>query len=187
VAALVNNLKDDTAMFHEIIKANKEKFDTLGLLMGLAHRDMGDSANRRLLYKYARKIGYYSEFRGNDATLLQLKNSGGLRYIRRAHASDSIANYAVQITYVYSAELAYVQGTQAAIDAAQEVIDFQLAPDGGPEKWPVFIKEPHQWLVFFNRIYVEQGWTKNYIGNMEERLPLAERLLVFLQKEYDLE
>ena len=186
VEALVNNLKDDTVMFHAVIQSNQKKMDTLGLLVGLAHKDMADSANRRLLYKYARKIGFYSEFRGNDATLLQLKNSGGLRYIRRDHAADSIATYAVQVTYIYSAEQMYVQASQAAMDAAQEVLDFNLARDGGPEKWPVFIKDPHQWQVFINKVYTEQGWTENYINNMKERLPLAEGLLRFLQKEYDL-
>jgi hypothetical protein len=79
VAALVSNLKDDTAMFHEIIQANKEKFDTLGLLSAMRHKNMSDTANRKLLYKYARNMSYYSEFRGNDATLLQLKNSGGVK------------------------------------------------------------------------------------------------------------
>jgi hypothetical protein len=187
VASLVQNLKDDTAMFHDIIRDNKVKMDALGDLAGLRHKDMNDSANRRLLYKYAKRIGYYSMFRGNDATLLQLKNSGGLRYIRRDHAADSIASYAVQITYVYSAEQMYVQGTQAAIDAAEEVIQFDLPGDGGPDAWPVFTKDPRQWLVFFNKVYTEKGWTENYVRNMEDRLPLAERLLVFLRKEYDLD
>ncbi len=187
VAALVNNLKDDTAMYRETIEANKEKVETLKLLVGLRHKNMADSVNRKLLYKYSGKIGYYSEFRGNDATLLQLKNSGGLRYIRRDHAADSIANYAVQVTYVYSAEQVYSQATQAAVDAAQGVLEFDLPRDGGPEAWPVFIKEPLQWQVFFNKIYIDQGWDENYIRNMEDRLPLAERLIVFLQKEYDLD
>jgi hypothetical protein len=187
VSSLVQNLKDDTAMFHNVIRENKVKMDALGLLAGLRHKDMNDSANRRLLYKYSRWIGHYSMFRGNDATLLQLKNSGGLRYIRRGHAADSIANYAVEITYVYSAEQMYVQGTQAAIDAAEEVVEFDLPGDGGADGWPVFTKDPRQWLVFFNKVYTEKGWTENYINNMAERLPLAERLLAFLQKEYDLD
>jgi len=81
----------------------------------------------------------------------------------------------------------YIQGTQAAIDAAEEVIEFNLPRDGGLDAWPVFAKDPHQWHVFFNKVYTEQGWTGNYVRNMEDRLPLAERLLVFLQKEYDLD
>ena len=187
VASLVQNLRDDTARFHDVIRANKKKMDALGLLAGLRQKDMSDSANRRLLYKYAKWIAFYSMFRGNDATMLQLKNSGGLRYIRRDHAADSIANYSVQITYVYSAEQSYVQGTQAAIDAAEEVVELDPPGDGGPAVWPVFTKDPHQWLVFFNKVYAEKGWTENYVRNMEERLPLAERILVFLQKEYDLD
>jgi hypothetical protein len=187
VAALVSNLKDDTAMFHDIIQANKEKEDTLALLAGMRHKNMGDTANRKLLYKYARNISYYSEFRGNDATLLQLKNSGGLRFIRRAHAADSIAKYAVQVTYIYAAEQLYAQSTQAAVDAAQEVLEFNLPRDGGPGAWPVFIKDSLQWRVFFNKIYIERGWTENYVRNMEYRLPIAEGLLRFLQKEYDLD
>src|ERR1700722_5046032 len=51
VASLVQNLRDDTAMFHDVIRANKEKMGALGLLAGLRQKDMNDSANRRLLYK----------------------------------------------------------------------------------------------------------------------------------------
>lgn len=91
------------------------------------------------------------------------------------------------MTYVYSAEQLYVQGCQAAVDASQELFDFTYKRGMAGEPWPLLTRDQHQLQLFFNKVKAEAGWTENYINNMEERLPRAERLLVFLQKEYDLD
>jgi hypothetical protein len=41
--------------------------------------------------------------------------------------------------------------------------------------------------IFFNKISDERGWTRNYLDNLQGRLPYAIRLIAYLKKEYELE
>ncbi len=36
-------------------------------------------------------------------------------------------------------------------------------------------------------LQLEEGWTRNYAGNIRERIPVAVSLLLFLKKKYGLE
>jgi hypothetical protein len=190
IVGLVNNLKDDTAMYHMVIRANEATRDTLKLLQRLSSGNMDDTLERRLIYRYAGYIGHYSLFRANQATMLQLKNSGGLRYIRREHAADSIATYDIQVGYIYSSEQMYLESAHAAGEAEQALLDYNYdASAGSPagERWPLLTHDSYKLHLFFNKIAGEVGGINNYIHNMEDRLPLAVQLLQFLQKEYDLD
>ena len=129
--------------------------------------------------------------------MMQLKNSDGFRYIRRDHVADSIANYDNEVKIIYSSEDLYIKAAQEAVDAADEVIDYTVGQDntymGSKERWnpgvmpPLISTDPQKIHVFYNKIDLDRGFTQNYIRNMRERLPIAVRLIAFLQEKYDLE
>jgi hypothetical protein len=52
-----------------------------------------DGNNLHDTYFYARHLGRITEFKYHDGTILQLKNSGGLRLVRNKAAADSISIY----------------------------------------------------------------------------------------------
>jgi hypothetical protein len=197
VESLVNNLKDDTANFASAIAENTAKEDSLQKMVLLSRKSLADTAVRRALYHYVSWASHYSIFRSNDATMMQLKNSDGFRYIRRDHVADSIANYDNVLKYVYSSEELYVKSAQDAIDAAEEVLDFTVGRDSTymkkRERWnpgiipPLLSSDPQKIHLMYNKIDIDLGWTENYIRNMRQRLPTAVRLIAFLQREYDLD
>jgi hypothetical protein len=197
VESLVNNLKDDTANFASAIAENTAKVDSLQKMVLLSRKSLADTAVRRALYHYVSWASHYSIFRSNDATMMQLKNSDGFRYIRRPHVADSIANYDNVLKYVYSSEELYVKASQEAMEAAAETIDFSVGRDStfmkSGERWnpgvmpPLLSTDPQKIHQLFNKMDLAWGWTDNYIRNMKERLPTARRLIAFLQKEYDLD
>jgi hypothetical protein len=197
VESLVNNLKDDTANFASAIAENTEKADTLQKMVLLSRKSLNDTAVRKALYRYVSWASRYSLFRSNDATMMQLKNSDGFRYIRRDHVADSIANYDNALKYVYSSEELYIKASQEAVGALDEVIDFTTGRDstfmksGG--RWnpgvmpPILSTDPQKIHLMYNKIDLDWGWTYNYIQNMRERLPTAVRLIAFLKEKYGLE
>lgn len=197
VEGLVNNLKDDTATFASTIAENMEKADSLQTLILLSRKSLTDTAVRKALYHYISWASHYSLFKSNDATMMQLKNSDGFRYIRRDHVADSIANYDNEVKIIYSSEELYIKAAQEAVDAADEVIDFTVGLDGTfmkpGERWdpgvmpPLISTDPQKIHVMYNKIDLDRGFTQNYIQNMKERLPIAIRLIAFLQEKYDLE
>ena len=197
VESLVNNLKDDTASFASAIAENMQKADSLQKMVLLSRKNVADTAVRKALYHYISWASYVSIFRSNDATMMQLKNSDGFRYIRRDHVADSIANYDNEMKIVYSAEELYIKIGQEADDAAEEVLDFTVGRDGTymgeREKWnagvmpPLLSTDPQKIHVMYNKIDLDWGFTQNYIRNMQVMLPTATRLIAFLKEKYDLE
>jgi hypothetical protein len=197
VESLVNNLKDDTASLAGAIAENTAKEDSLQKMVLLSRKSLADTAVRRALYHYVSWASHYSLFKSNDATMMQLKNSDGFRYIRRGHVADSIANYDNAVKIIYSSEELYIKATQDAVNAAAEMIDFTVGRDSAfmksKEQWnpgimPLLLStDPQKIHLLYNKMDLDWGWTDNYIKNMQQRLPTAVRLIAFLQKKYDLE
>ena len=163
--------------------------------MALSHQDLSDTAIRRQFYSFATStVGFYSLFKSNDATMLQLKNSGGLRFMRKGYVADSIAMYDIELNSVYAAGVLYNSATDLAILATHDVLDYSIYFDSSFYHDKSFTRKPLPFLTndalvikkLFNKINFEIGATRNYLNNLRYRLPIAERLIAYLQKTYDL-
>lgn len=109
----------------------------------------------------------------------QLGNSG-LLLIKKDHVSDSIASYDVRLKVIYASEILYLS---ASNDTA-----YYDADTGFKNKILPFFEDNASSLPrFFNKMDFEIGATQNYIYNIQKVLPYAERLIAYLNKEYDLE
>jgi hypothetical protein len=99
IQTMVADLKSDTAQLAEIISYEYRReimVDSLiELLSGIDHKKFGSD-----IYFYARSLTRPRYFFPNDRTLQQLKNSGGLRMIRKLSVSDSIMFYDQQLRYL---------------------------------------------------------------------------------------
>ena len=127
IRSFVNDLAKDSLALSETILENKKKLTGLDSLLKLANADLTNMGNRQRLYKYAaQSISFYSRFISNDATMMQLKNSGGLQYIRLHNAADSIAQYDQEIRSIYAAEAPYAKSIDDGLDAMSQLIVFNL-------------------------------------------------------------
>ena len=75
IQSFVQNLKDDTAAMNNVLAENKMKIEKLKEVMSFSLKNLSEPAIRKQFYKSCNFIGYYSVFKSNDATMLQLKNS----------------------------------------------------------------------------------------------------------------
>ena len=195
VESLINDLKEDTAGMHRVINENNAKMDSLVKMAKLANADFSLPCNRFKLYYGAQMIGNYSLFKANDATMMQLKTSG-LQLIKKDHAADSIAKYDVRLKMISATEALYTNATNAALEAAQQLLDlsassntayFDTATGFKNVLLPLLTDNSSGIPRFFNKIYFEIGATQNYIYNIQRVLPNAERLIAYLKKEYNIE
>jgi hypothetical protein len=197
IVSLVNDLKADTANITHAINSNMKKMDSLKAMMGLSRKSLGDKEVRKSLYKYtALWVGRFYMFGSQDATMMQLKNGGGLRLIRRDHVADSIALYDNELKDVLAAGELYREAYMGGLNAAHEVIDYTAYDDPAFEDvWqgtpkvllPLVTEDPQKMHLLYNKIDFEIGATRNYINNMKDRLPIMARLIGFLKQEYDLD
>jgi len=196
INSFIRNLEDDSSnLYHSILENQQQKLDNLNKLMSLSSKNTSDTLNRRLLYQYtAKSIGYYSVFKSNNATMLQLTNSGGLRFIRRHHVADSIAKYDIEMKVIYSAEDIYNNATNVGILATHELFDYTIFHDSTYFKngsftnkfLPLLTNDDKKLKWYFNQVDFEIDATDNYIKNLQRRLPYTIRLIHFLKEEYDL-
>lgn len=193
IGSLINNLKQDTISFKSIIQENKIKVAVLDSLISLSYEKITDSNVRRQLYKYSGYVSYYAAFMSHDATMMQLKNSGGLQLIKRNHIADSIAFYDQVVRDIYAAEVPYAKATDEAKNAAEGLLVFRVLKDTTHFKngaftdknLPLLTTDPEKLEIFFNKILSERDWTKNYLNHLQARLPYAIRLIELLKKEYN--
>lgn len=192
IVSFANNLEKDKAELNYTILDNQKKIKGLDSLLSLSDKDMANPVNRKLMYKYAWGVSFYSVFISNDATMTQLKNSGGLQFIKRGHVADSVSGYDQEVRGIYAAEAPYSRYTNDATEAMTEVLIFNLKKNTADlkrdthENFPLLTSNPREIQVFFNKIKLEHGWTKNYIKNLQERLPYTIKLIALLKKEYDM-
>jgi hypothetical protein len=195
IKSFVSNLKDDSAYLANTIQENQDKLRNLDSLMRLSRAHINDTNVRRSLYQYSlRSMGFYSQFKSNDATMLQLTNSGGLRFITHDHIADSIAKYDNEMKAVYSAGNFYTEATTNGVLASQDLLDYSVLYDTSfflngvftGKLLPLLSTENGRLKAFFNKVDLEIGATKNYVSNLRLRLPMALSLSRFLKVKYKL-
>lgn len=191
IASFENNLEKDKAQLDYIIQDNNKKVKGLDTLISLFDKDMSNPVNRKKMYDDSWCVSYFSVFISNDATMTQLKNSGGLQFIKHAHVADSVSKYDQEVRGIYAAEAPYSKYTDYATEAMTDLFFFNLKKnaDGSwgnaKELYPLLSQDPKQVQIFFNKIKLERGWTQNYINNLKDRQPFVNNLIALLKKEYN--
>ncbi len=101
INSLLNDIKADTARLNNLIinrTARESRLDSLQLLLNSPSPE-----------NYTKEIYFFAvtaartntiRFIPNDGTMQQLKNSGGMRLIRKRNVADSIAKYDVTIRFL---------------------------------------------------------------------------------------
>jgi hypothetical protein len=193
ISSLIDNLEQDEKTLVRTISDNEKKVDGLDSLLSLTYQDLANPVTRQLLYTYCQKyVSYYSGFSSNDATMMQLKNSGGLHFIRDHYIADSIAAYDVIVRNVYAAEATYGKAIDNAIDAMSELLILKngynttSSAKGDDTRNTIFLLTNDQKTVgvFFNRVFIEHEWTRNYVKNLRDILPRTRRLIALLKDKY---
>ena len=192
ISSLLHNLEQDTTFLKGVIRDNQKKIAGLDSLISVSYKDITDPAVRRLLYRYSNFVSFYSIFLSNDATMMQLKNSGGMQYIKRSHVADSIAFYDVVVRSLQAAEVPYSKSTSDAMDAMSEVLVLKIQYDSSYFKkgvltekdLPMLSTDPQKLEVFYNKVSIERGWTQNYLNQLQSKLQYPVRLIEMLNEEY---
>ena len=190
VASLIGNLARDTTHFKAVIKENKRKLKGLDSLLSAEGAPGKANASRNLYHFYGGYVSYYSIFISHDATMLQLKNSGGLNYIKNLHVTDSIIYYDMIVRAIYAAEVPYRETIKDAIDEMAKILILRKINDSSFYKSPaipLLAQDSGQLEILYNKISISKGWTENYLEKLERFYPFSVKLLELLKEEYDYE
>ena len=198
IRSLFNDIRSDTANISRIINARTAKermLDSLSFMMN-SPRPIDFV---KLIYPYAVYVGRTLPYRfvPNDGTMLQLKNSGALRLIRKRAVVDSIAKYDISVRNVlgqYAVEENQIEHYRTAgakiFDAVvfSNMIDENAAVVRPPQDNASFQSYTTRELSEWNyRIYGLNGINKANRRDLRSLLKQAKELLEILKREYHLE
>lgn len=195
IKGFINNLKVDTSNLKMIIKDSKRRIGGIDSLIKMAHLDVSTVVNRKLFYTYSRQnLLSVNFFKSDDVTLTQLRNSGGYRLIQKGSASDSIVKYDQSSTEIYVQETVYRRSINYTEEALFELIDMTILNDTvyykngtfTDKELPAISNDPQKLKSFFNKAVFARGVINNYANKLSAQLDLAEKLISYLGKTYNL-
>lgn len=196
IKGFVSNLENDTMRLAYIIQFDHHQLKGIDSFLQLAHAPLNVDSNRTKFYHLFVEYFYKTaSFKSNDATLLQLKNTGDYRLIEKDHTADSLSEYDAEITQIYSQGAYYDAYFKEIVGRLDDLVDMTVFGDTTYVKQGIFTDKPLPKLrdtdklrVLFNKAVDFRIITSSYAdNNLTPELESATHLISFLKKEYKLD
>jgi hypothetical protein len=93
IQSMIKDIQDDTASIQKIMSDNDKQIKGIDSLLAFLETPVTPNRYNKFYNLALKNLSSYSDFRSRDITMVQLKNSGGLRLIENKSVSDSIVAY----------------------------------------------------------------------------------------------
>ena len=196
IYSLINDLKTDkTKLDRNLIifqKSHLMQDTAIEMLPSL------ESGFKLRYYKCFKAFMFYPDFIYSDATIQQLKNSGGFRLIKNQKVVDRIMNYDANVKRALineaGLEIAMYKTSDCSIKIFNQSYLFQQLKKGVA---PIQLENNgfdflliHDTIIlsqYANQLSYHSNLSKIVTKNMQEVKLNADELLSFLKKEYNIE
>ena len=188
ITSLIKNLEVDTANLKIVIKRSQQQINGIDTLLNIPKNRLTDIKNQDSLQRYTMNYLFYLvDFKNDDITLTQLRNSGGYRLIRKDGALDSIAAFEKNIQYNDDQFTYLSKAFGKTIDAAGFLFD--LKPDRGTRPGagsaPILITSDKTKIYdFYNKVFLMSESLGSYHNMLQYHLKYTSGLISYLKKEY---
>ena len=199
IVSLIEDLKEDTMKLNEGIRFNTEQSEGYDSLINYWYSiPYSDSSVRYMYYLYRKYTGNYWHLLFTRRTIDQLKNAGGMTFVRNKTASDSVINY---YDFVDRADGQIEKFDNVfeheALQTSYRIFDWSLLR-GISRRTAYKLLQINKKFIFLNatvtdrNTYIAQVQVsglvlKNYLSMLLEDQQKCLRLISVLQKEYHLQ
>jgi hypothetical protein len=209
--SMINDLQHDKENLRQSIEGSRRKVLHLDSLMDLLENKMY-KGNEKNFYRYARHYFLRYHFRYNDGTIQQLKNAGGMRLVRNRKVVDSINQYDalvkfrktnesyeddyIQQMYTFMNRLFDAKKVMKITARMDSISNFgnidsinvarQFFFDFDSLDIPALQISEEDRKLLISHILTLLIFNENYIRYRIELYQAAEKLKVFIKKEYKL-
>lgn len=196
IRSLIYDLEADTARLNELIRNRTMRESRLDSVSFLLNSDSADRKTREIYFLAIMipRVTVY-QFTPNEGTMQQLKNSGGLRLIRKLFVADSIIKYDAAIRSLLRLDLQEQDIVHVQREAAPKIFDGLALgkfsdPDNNPlrpDYSPPLTAGYRASLNEFNyRLNSVKNVNKGYRREARKLLLQATNLIRILKEEYEL-
>lgn len=197
IESLVQNLKTDTGALTRTINRNYQKEAAWTALLKLASEDHSNPVIQRQVYQYFFKGAFLPVFRPTDATIIQLKNAGNLRLIRKKEVVDSILSYDARNRQIADHNESFSKQNDLVWDEAYPIMQTRIFADSSMVDFdkreiisnaiPGLINDKKQNQIFYGNLSRSILFTKVNRNYLIAQKASAEALITCLQSMYHLE
>ena len=196
--SLVSDLALDTVMLNQGFPRRDGRIKAIDTVFRFFKTHEGGRSITGKLFRTIRRTTYDLPYRRNNITINQLKNSGGMRLIRKKNVADSIAAYDARWEWLQYYYENHVKTGQIGQDFAEKLVNandlleaysdnateaiVSNIPDSITIRINTIYLNEHLNFLMRQKIFTRQDW--NLYKHLEES---AERLLALIKKEYHLE
>jgi hypothetical protein len=191
IEGMIKDLSVDTSNLTFTINRNHTQLSGIDTLTGISKGKLSDLKVQDSLYQYT--ITYLfneNEFKNDDVTLSQLRNSGGYRLIRRDGVADSLELYEKSIQFINEQQSYYATSVNKTVELSASIFDlnnyrnFHLSPSSTPM---VITNNKDLINSFYNRCFLISVSLKGYNQMLKYQRSHTKTLITFLKKEYDVD
>ena len=198
-SSLYEDIKADTAILKTTIKAIQYVTERIDTFRSMVHFEETDAFPTGTWYYYGRFGTRNFKVTFQDATLQQLKNSGGLRYFKKTSVANAIAQYDQVCrnlqTDLHQQEMIYnelLQWRNQLFNAyyLDEIMEFTISSskiDSFKKSDPPLLSEKKEDFIHYANLCQLRSYNNKYTLNyLLDVLKKAEDLIQTIKKEYHL-
>ncbi len=182
------DLKTDSSNFNDLISKFQKKLTVLQD-MSPCYDSLLSSSPTNCLMAIMRNSSDFPDLIYTDRTLLQLKNAGGLRLLKRADA-DSILIYDKLLQTYKAAETTGLQNIQNDVRETSALLrDYGKWKDTtqGPRIFAVYGNNKELLNKYFNQLNQYFGWCQARLNNLLKLKKRNAELIEYFKAKYDYE
>lgn len=190
VNGMIKNLEIDTVNLNASINGSKKIIAGIDTLRSIPKEKLSDKKYQDSLYLYTLKYLFtLNIFKTDDATLIQLRNAGGYRLIRKEGVLDSIANLESQINVIGIQYGFLSAGVTKAFDDASAIFDLNGYTKfaANPATNILISTDKDKINSFYNQCFMVVVQNRNYTQYLKEHLRYCTMLIGYLKKQYGID
>ncbi|MBS1918115.1 MAG: hypothetical protein JST87_17730 [Bacteroidetes bacterium] len=197
VESMIQDAITDTTNIQSSFEQNEKRMDRLDSLCSVCFNYSGTPKEEMEIYRlYRYGLVHPSFVSPTERTLLQLKNSGGMRLIKQKAAVDSIIAYDDMAKKLADQQAYYERYQNETINSSFVLLNFKYYQEnlsGRTKILPsdydgayLLIKDKNKVIELGNRVVVYKGVVGFYNFRLQEMQNHAVNLITTLRKEYHL-
>lgn len=191
VKSMVEDAQLDTARIRKVLKQKEmQKLYADTLIAALYNYEPGKISDYDIYRYYRQLISATAWVKPTERTLLQLKNSGGMRLIRKKNAADIIIAYDGVGKEVVARQEYIEEIFLETWKPACEIFNFKYYNPGTyqgiSDSAVLMIHDKTRFVQFANMLTAYGGSTSIYCMDLEKMREQAVKMISVLRKEYHL-
>jgi hypothetical protein len=183
IESMAKDVTQDTISVQEILTTCETQIKGIDSLKAVLKTPVAQMDYHQMYNLTMKYLNNLMSFEPNQITMIQLKNSGGLRLINNKSVTDSIVNY-------YSSFDSHVEQQKYTMNFLQETLNLEIVAMDFSSLNGVKTKlsfDQTRFKEFCNRTLLFQSLLENEVRWMKKYQKLSISLLKHLKKEYKLE